>query len=441
MSDKKDLNIEFYGAPGELIAKITKAVRQADEDFKDVGGSTRHWVRECLLQSLRDDGMNIVETKKITQLTTRAETADALAAKQINRADDLQDALDRAKEDVRILEARVKELEGELEKAQKNADDFKIRSGIHMSREMRLDMAMQDLLINIQNVLEHYTRKGEVVLDVLRGSSRDAIDEFNKDRPADEHIDYPAQERDTLQARLSALEENLENELSVAHDAGIQEASEAAQDAIGQLQARVTELEGELDAKRKEHNRDIQDTNEEWNNENIALHEKVASLQAENKGLRDALERAAKAITYPYSMLYDDWPDACRHLRAERQAIDDILSNKALTDTHAESKECENCKRQRDANCDLKRKIHELCKERDLILQGKKPKPIDITKMDKWLKKMNQDVLSQTDTHDKPCSECGGKGTIEKLGMHDPHVDCCACLAVIPCPKCKEEKE
>ena len=30
----------------EDVAKITAAVRQADQDFERVGGSSRHWVRE-----------------------------------------------------------------------------------------------------------------------------------------------------------------------------------------------------------------------------------------------------------------------------------------------------------------------------------------------------------------------------------------------------------
>ena len=54
-----DLSKEFYGESGEMIAKIAKAVRTADQEFKDVGGSTRHWVRECLLPALRDEGLRI----------------------------------------------------------------------------------------------------------------------------------------------------------------------------------------------------------------------------------------------------------------------------------------------------------------------------------------------------------------------------------------------
>jgi hypothetical protein len=58
-----DNNVEWYGATGEMIARITRAVRSADEHFKDVGGSTRHWVRECLLAALEEEGLEIVEKK------------------------------------------------------------------------------------------------------------------------------------------------------------------------------------------------------------------------------------------------------------------------------------------------------------------------------------------------------------------------------------------
>ena len=38
---------------GDLVARITEAVREADHDFERVGGSSRHWVRDCFLPSLR----------------------------------------------------------------------------------------------------------------------------------------------------------------------------------------------------------------------------------------------------------------------------------------------------------------------------------------------------------------------------------------------------
>lgn len=49
----------------ELVAKITKVVRAADEEFKDVGGSTRHWVRDCLLPGLEEAGLRIVDIETI----------------------------------------------------------------------------------------------------------------------------------------------------------------------------------------------------------------------------------------------------------------------------------------------------------------------------------------------------------------------------------------
>jgi hypothetical protein len=43
------------------VAKITAVVREADQDFERVGGSSRHWVRECLLPRLEAAGLRIVK--------------------------------------------------------------------------------------------------------------------------------------------------------------------------------------------------------------------------------------------------------------------------------------------------------------------------------------------------------------------------------------------
>lgn len=45
---------------GELISKVVRAVRKADKDFDKVGGSSRHWVIECLLPCLEEEGLEIV---------------------------------------------------------------------------------------------------------------------------------------------------------------------------------------------------------------------------------------------------------------------------------------------------------------------------------------------------------------------------------------------
>lgn len=55
-----DPNQELYGESGEMIAKITKAVRAADAKLVDTGGSSRHWVRECFLSALEEEGLRIV---------------------------------------------------------------------------------------------------------------------------------------------------------------------------------------------------------------------------------------------------------------------------------------------------------------------------------------------------------------------------------------------
>jgi hypothetical protein len=45
-----------------LLARVTRAVRQADRAFGISGGTTRHWVRECFLPALEEAGLQIVES-------------------------------------------------------------------------------------------------------------------------------------------------------------------------------------------------------------------------------------------------------------------------------------------------------------------------------------------------------------------------------------------
>jgi hypothetical protein len=52
---------DVVGEPdGELVRRVTRAVREADGAFEDVGGSSRHWVRECFFLALRSEELAIV---------------------------------------------------------------------------------------------------------------------------------------------------------------------------------------------------------------------------------------------------------------------------------------------------------------------------------------------------------------------------------------------
>ena len=48
-------------APVADVDDITAAVRAADLDFESVGGSSRHYVRECLIPHLEAVGLVIVK--------------------------------------------------------------------------------------------------------------------------------------------------------------------------------------------------------------------------------------------------------------------------------------------------------------------------------------------------------------------------------------------
>jgi hypothetical protein len=46
-----------------LTPKLTAAVREADQAFETVGGSSRHYVRDCLLPALAKAGLKIVDVE------------------------------------------------------------------------------------------------------------------------------------------------------------------------------------------------------------------------------------------------------------------------------------------------------------------------------------------------------------------------------------------
>lgn len=47
-------------AEHELIAAVTRVVREADQHFQVEGGSSRHWVRDHFLPGLEAAGLQIV---------------------------------------------------------------------------------------------------------------------------------------------------------------------------------------------------------------------------------------------------------------------------------------------------------------------------------------------------------------------------------------------
>lgn len=48
--------------PIEVERRLAKAVREADQQFQKVGGTTRHYVQDCLLPELSKAGVGIVLT-------------------------------------------------------------------------------------------------------------------------------------------------------------------------------------------------------------------------------------------------------------------------------------------------------------------------------------------------------------------------------------------
>lgn len=53
---------ELPTQPADLEARLTAAVREADVAFEKVGGSSRHFVRDCLLPALENAKLKVVDS-------------------------------------------------------------------------------------------------------------------------------------------------------------------------------------------------------------------------------------------------------------------------------------------------------------------------------------------------------------------------------------------
>lgn len=50
-----------------VVDAITAVVRDADRTFERVGGSSRHWVRDCFLPILNRNGFVIVAQREVAE--------------------------------------------------------------------------------------------------------------------------------------------------------------------------------------------------------------------------------------------------------------------------------------------------------------------------------------------------------------------------------------
>ncbi len=82
----------IYDGTDDLVARITAAVRVADQRFESSGGSSRHWVRECLLPTFEEASLVIGDLRQ-TQMTEQhrgsAEKDVATLANKLDASDRL----------------------------------------------------------------------------------------------------------------------------------------------------------------------------------------------------------------------------------------------------------------------------------------------------------------------------------------------------------------
>lgn len=50
-----------------VVMAVTAIVREADQEFQRVGGSSRHWVRECFLPVLNRCGWQVVRAQAVPE--------------------------------------------------------------------------------------------------------------------------------------------------------------------------------------------------------------------------------------------------------------------------------------------------------------------------------------------------------------------------------------
>ena len=64
-----------------VVKELTAVMRKADKVFERVGGSTRHYVRDCLLPLMADAGLFVSSSEQAARLAERDEQIAALEGK------------------------------------------------------------------------------------------------------------------------------------------------------------------------------------------------------------------------------------------------------------------------------------------------------------------------------------------------------------------------
>lgn len=59
----------------ELLARVTRAIRESDEGFEKTGGSSRHWVRDWFLPKMQEHGLSFAQYDGVTVATLRERVA------------------------------------------------------------------------------------------------------------------------------------------------------------------------------------------------------------------------------------------------------------------------------------------------------------------------------------------------------------------------------
>ena len=138
----------------EEIEAITRAVRNADKQFEIIGGSSRHWVRECFIPALEEEGLLIISLFKVKEQDREIERLqeEKKAWRRLLEISKYQNyqrrhrkwALERARtnlefynltyEHAQQFKSRAEKAEAELK--QRREENLMLRDGIEIGRKV-----------------------------------------------------------------------------------------------------------------------------------------------------------------------------------------------------------------------------------------------------------------------------------------------------------------
>ena len=111
-----------------LLDEITSAVREADDWFKKIGGSSRHWVDDCFLPMLKKRGIDIFKAQEVYDCESRLAAAEAERDELQRHCESYKAAYDAILADLKIMEQKLNDLQVENSRLIRIGEERHIRA-------------------------------------------------------------------------------------------------------------------------------------------------------------------------------------------------------------------------------------------------------------------------------------------------------------------------